>query len=165
MAHPAAEKGSAGVTAPVPATSADAGSAASSAPLHQVATTHARRPVRLLLVVVAGALLGGALLWMARSRPGADEIPALQFQIPMPDAVGSRPAISPDGTKVAFASEGKLWVRRLDRLEPRIVAGADGARSPFWSPEGLWIGFKADGALWKIRSEGGTRQFVSDKAW
>jgi eukaryotic-like serine/threonine-protein kinase len=55
-------------------------------------------------------------------------------------------AVSPDGHDLAFVaadSTGKelLWVRPLDSLTARPLAGTEGAAYPFWSPDGHQIGF------------------------
>jgi Tol biopolymer transport system component len=71
-------------------------------------------------------------------------------------------ALSPDGTMLAFVarSQGKhrLWLRRLDRLEGRVLPEADGAYYPFWSPDSRWIGFFAGEQLKKIAVTGGVAQ-------
>ena len=54
-------------------------------------------------------------------------------------------AVSPDGRKLAFtaALDGKLmlWVRALDSLDAKPLAGTDNATYPFWSPDSRSIGF------------------------
>jgi len=69
-------------------------------------------------------------------------------------------ALSPDGLRVAYVAstpEGKplLWVRPIDSLQARPLAGTEGAGYPFWSPDGRFIGFFADGKLKKIEASGG----------
>ena len=70
-------------------------------------------------------------------------------------------AVSPDGRYLAFVasdSNGKdaLWVRSLDSLTARSLAGTEGAAFPFWSPDSRWIGFIANRAtLKKIEVTGG----------
>jgi Tol biopolymer transport system component len=53
-------------------------------------------------------------------------------------------AVSPDGRKLAFTAawNGRviLWVRALDSLEAKPLAGTDNADWPFWSPDSLSIG-------------------------
>lgn len=69
-------------------------------------------------------------------------------------------AISPDGRQIAFVAvsaegEALLWVRALDAIEARQLAGTQGATSPFWSPDNRSLGFFAGGKLKKIDIAGG----------
>jgi Tol biopolymer transport system component len=69
-------------------------------------------------------------------------------------------AVSPDGRQLAFialnaAGTAFLWVRALDSLAARALAGTDGASAPFWSPNGQFVGFFAGGKLRKIDVSGG----------
>jgi dipeptidyl aminopeptidase/acylaminoacyl peptidase len=52
-------------------------------------------------------------------------------------------------------------VRSLDAAEPRLLAGTDGAQSPFWSPDGRDLGFFADGQLKRISLSGGSSQALA----
>ncbi len=72
-------------------------------------------------------------------------------------------AISPNGKMLVFqaTSEGKssLWLRSLDAVTARPLAGTDGASQPFWSPDSLSVGFTgADGELKRIDLGSGTVQ-------
>jgi Tol biopolymer transport system component len=55
--------------------------------------------------------------------------------------------ISPDGTTLAFVGRTvgtdapRLYVRRLDQLQARALAGTESASNPFFSPDGQWLGF------------------------
>ena len=77
------------------------------------------------------------------------------------DAYGrynGRAAISPNGRHIAYVAGGeetKLWVRDLDREEPRELAGTEDAVRPFWSPDSQFIGFGANRELKKISAQGG----------
>ena len=78
-----------------------------------------------------------------------------RFEIPTPptsDPVSF--ALSADGRQLAFVAtaEGapRLWVRPLDQVTARPLAGTEGARYPFWRPDGRAIGFFADGKLKRI---------------
>jgi Tol biopolymer transport system component len=75
-------------------------------------------------------------------------------------------AISPDGRRVALRGlcEGKvlLWVRDLESVAARSLAGTEEASSPFWSPDSRFIGFFAGGKLKKIEATGGPAQTLCD---
>ena len=50
-------------------------------------------------------------------------------------------AVSPDGSHLAFVAADLtakeiLWIRPLDSLSARPLAGTEGAAYPFWSPDG-----------------------------
>lgn len=83
------------------------------------------------------------------------------------DAPTGGPALSPDGTLLAFAakdSSGKtmLWVRRLASLSAQPLQGTEGASLPFWSPDSRSVGFFVPGKLEKIDISGGPPQIVCD---
>ena len=73
---------------------------------------------------------------------------------------------SPDGSRLAYIASGgkstKLYVRDLDRVEARPIAGTDDAITPFFSPDGQWIGFFADGKLKKVAVAGGPVLTLAD---
>jgi Tol biopolymer transport system component len=70
------------------------------------------------------------------------------------------PAISPDGTRIAFVAsrEGRtsLWVRALANLEATELPGTEGGYFPFWSPDGRALGFFANSKLFRIDANGGS---------
>jgi len=77
-------------------------------------------------------------------------------------------AISPDGRRLVFSAsnEGKsqLWVRPLDSLAAKPLAGTDGANFPFWSPDSASVGFFADSKLKRIDIVGGAPQVLANAA-
>ena len=87
------------------------------------------------------------------------------------------PALSPDGSAVAFASDRsgsfEIYVVSLARGSQEIAITSDGQNNiqPEWSPDGRWIASYSSngGGLWVVPSTGGTpRQLVesgSNPAW
>ena len=121
-----------------------------------------------VLAIVAAAVVS-ALLWQ-RSAPRQEA--ASQFLILAPENTAFASdaqtlAVSPDGRAVVFAAAGgaepaRLWVRPLESLAARTLAGTDGARMPFWSPDSKSIGFFADGKLKRVSAQGGPVQALAD---
>jgi serine/threonine-protein kinase len=72
--------------------------------------------------------------------------------------------ISPDGSRIAYVSEGQLYVRALDQFEGAAIAGTQGAGSPFFAPDGRWIGFHADGKLQRVSLSGGAPLTITNAA-
>jgi hypothetical protein len=82
----------------------------------------------------------------------------------------AHPVISPDGQQIAYIAEGsvkqtdqptgaapvrRLWIRDLNREEPREIAGTKGAHAmPFWSPNSALVGFAVKNQLWKAPARG-----------
>ena len=75
-------------------------------------------------------------------------------------------AVSPDGRKLAFTVflNGKLmvWVRALDSLEAKPLAGTEFASNPFWSPDNRSIGFFTPSKLKTVDIAGGPTRDVAD---
>ena len=59
-------------------------------------------------------------------------------------------AISPDGTRIAYAADGRLYLRPLPSLEATAIAGTEGAINPMFSPDGEELAFWADSTLKRI---------------
>src|SRR5262249_46343980 len=99
------------------------------------------------LIALVG--LGATYFWKQESEPAAVIFPVL----PPADTIfsGQAPAISPDGTRIAFlattGSAVRVWIRSLDNKNARPLPGTEGARAAFWSYDGKSIAFEAGGKL------------------
>ncbi|RPI27895.1 MAG: hypothetical protein EHM61_06910 [Acidobacteria bacterium] len=80
-------------------------------------------------------------------------------------------ALSGDGRFVVYSAikenptprdQPCLYLRRLDQLEGKPIAGTEGGSSPFLSPDDRWIGFWADGKLKKVSVDGGVALGLCD---
>jgi Tol biopolymer transport system component len=110
----------------------------------------------LAVAFLLAAIFGGASYWRLKSAPPR----TLIAQIAPPENrrfgsigyTGAWPAISPDGQAIAFPAvddggQTMLWLRSLDSVSARPLAGTEGASEPFWSPDSRALGFFADGKL------------------
>jgi Tol biopolymer transport system component len=151
------------------------GQAAVSAPRDRVAAAAAgwrrriRDPLVLGLVLVAAAsLVSVAALIPTVLTARRSMLPAprarLTLDLPAdarfnPSGLGSSMAFSPDGSTLAYvggAPVPRLYLRRLDDLKPRLLAGTEGAQNPQFSADGQWIGFVTDFVLRAVPAGGGT---------
>ena len=140
--------------------------------------THARTPSRrdrapaVLATITALSLLAAAWGWL-RPRPPPVPPPVYRFNVTLPlDAtwVGdffSNPALSPDGTLLAYSGRDstdrrRLYLRAMDRLDPVPVAGSENATNAFFSPDGRQVGFALDTRIVRAPVAGGTPETVCD---
>jgi eukaryotic-like serine/threonine-protein kinase len=114
-----------------------------------------------LVALGIGALLGRAALPKdATPRVVRSTIlPPPNTEFHFLDANSGPPAVSPDGTRIAFAARNLddqflLWVRRLDSLDAFPIPGSSGAAFPFWSPDGKSLGFFAQAKLKVVEASG-----------
>jgi|KBSSwiStaDraftv2_1062776.scaffolds.fasta_scaffold25587_4 Tol biopolymer transport system component len=122
---------------------------------------------------VIAVLLALGLGWLltSGSRTKPVTAPALRFSVMLPPGVvlsdsdiESHSAISPDGRWLVFVGSSgereRLYLRAIDSLEARPLAGTEGAITPFWSPDSRQIGFFADGKIQRIAAAGGPPQII-----
>ena len=74
---------------------------------------------------------------------------------------GADVVLSPDGSRIAFSSGQRLFIRQLDSAQARELTGTEGAYAPFFSPDGRWIAFFSGAELKKVSVDGGAPIVVS----
>ena len=123
------------------------------------AATAAVRPGWIVVVAVLVAALGLALWAPWRARKPADR-PLMRLDLDLgPDRTvragfGPDMVLSPDGARLAWLSQNRLFTRRLDQPMATELTGTEGASGPFFSPDGQWIAFAAGGKLKKVSVTG-----------
>ncbi len=125
-----------------------------------------RWPV-LIPSLAAGVLaVALAVLMFRPDTPGGT---AISFYVPPPpdgvmgltdsSVMTAQFAVSPDGRTLVFVGttdrKRRIWIRQLDSIDARPMAGTEGASHPFWSPDGKDIGFFADEWLKRMPVAGG----------
>jgi Tol biopolymer transport system component len=142
-------------------------SAGSSAVLPASTSKASRARIALAGAVIGAALVAAAWAWWALRRDlGAPEPTLRKFSIEAgtnllvtQDGL-SGPVLSPDGKRIAFVHQDRIWVRDLASLEPRALPGTELGERPFWSPGSDWVGYfmgasNRGGVLWKVPVEEG----------
>jgi serine/threonine protein kinase len=130
-----------------------------------------------IVTAVAALALFGLTLFVAGyfSHP-TPPVQTIRASLPPPSnaaftvssSVAGSMAISPDGRLLAFTAVAKgnvsqLWVRSLDTLVSRPLAGTESAFAPFWSPDSRWIAFfSTDQKLKKVEAAGGLVETLCD---
>jgi len=138
-----------------------------------------------LVAALALAVAGAALLRVrAPAKPSQHSV---RFALPPPSGrafistvEAMSLAVSPDGSRIAFVATGSplagpgvaaaaeagggrgIWVRDLAALEPRPIAGTEGASSVFWSPDGRSLGFFTADKLKRIDLASGSPVPICD---
>jgi len=125
------------------------------------------RTAWILAAVFLAAAVILAIPYLFHQAP--KESGSIRFDIQPPEKAtfGDLSAISPDGRLLAFIAKdayGKasLWIRPLDSVTPKALAGTDGAEFPFWSPDSRFIGFFSENKLKRIDVSGGRPQSICD---
>jgi serine/threonine-protein kinase len=126
------------------------------------------RPLwRRIIPGLAAAMLVGTISGIAgwTIKPSAPPPVVVRFPFTLPDGqqitslfYGAL-AISPDGTQMAYAANGRLYLRSMSELETRPIAGTDPPGrdlNPAFSPDGQSIVFFSDRTLKKIGVNGRT---------
>jgi serine/threonine-protein kinase len=117
--------------------------------------------------IVAAALGVGALIaaagWWWATHPLTTLQPLVRLDVDLGQSAtfttsgnaGADVVLSPDGTRIAFVSQGRLFTRRLDQPMSTQLPDTEAAFAPFFSPDGKWVAFFSQGRLKKISVDGG----------
>ncbi|HYV99456.1 MAG TPA: protein kinase [Gemmatimonadaceae bacterium] len=104
-------------------------------------------------LLAAATLVFAAIAAWGWTRSPAMTAPTIAYRarIPLPienglgNDFGSQIAISPDGSKLVYATaeDGtpKLWMLNRNELAPKIIPGTEQAHQPFFSPDGSKVAF------------------------
>jgi Tol biopolymer transport system component len=98
--------------------------------------------------------------WWRSTRPVERALARLDVDLGPDVSLGSLrgtdTVLSPDGTRIVYVSQGRLFTRRLDQPNATELAATQGAYAPFFSPDRQWVAFFTLGKLQKISVEGGS---------
>jgi serine/threonine protein kinase/Tol biopolymer transport system component len=118
----------------------------------------------MIIAAILTLCLVGLAAFVAFRRTRNDPLPVVRFDVAPSNKTGLSliryPAVtmSPDGSMLAFLanSDGvtRLYVRRLDDNDVKMIAGTEGALDASFSADGQWIAFVADFTLKKVPLNG-----------
>ena len=126
---------------------------------------------RVAWAVAATAMLIALFVYLPDFGQTPTPGPSLEVTILPPEGsffrtvggLAATPQISPDGSSVLFRSQGGLWVRRLDSLEPLLLGGTQASSSSsFWSPDSQYVAFTSGGQLMKVRVPDGAPESIAE---
>src|SRR6267143_1047092 len=138
-----------------------ASSAAAVVPAHAAM----QRPLPWAVIVIFVGIAGFVLWRWWPAGPAPRVVTRFTISLPPADQFSMARgglAISPDGRYLVYSATAsktgtrQLYLRPMDRNEPALIPGPDGAVGPFFSPDGEWIAFTAGGQLKKAPLHGGT---------
>jgi Tol biopolymer transport system component len=123
----------------------------------------------IVAAVASVAAIASMAMLATRKPPAAPQAAFSRFSVASPenvnllaDGVSSR--ISPDGRNLAFAASAagtvSLWVRPMDSLVARPLAGTEDGAIPFWSFDGRYLTYFGNGKLMKIAIAGGSPEAI-----
>jgi serine/threonine-protein kinase len=137
---------------------------ASSAAAGQIAPKPSRSTLAAAAVglTIVAAMLGGVVAWNAGPR-AVPSVPS-RFVVALGEGrefsnLGDQViAVSPDGSRIAYAANNRLYVRSMSDLDPQPIRGTDvNPRRPMFSPDGLALAYFSieERALKRIAATGG----------
>ena len=108
-------------------------------------------------LIVGGAVIlaavAAALAWWL--KPSA-AVPLRRLELPSSLAASGSVAVSPDGTRLAYFADGRIFVRDLRTGTAHDVGDAPPTSDRiFWSPDSRTIGYAAQGTLRTMPADGG----------
>jgi serine/threonine-protein kinase len=105
------------------------------------------------VAALSALVVGAAALVLRSPTPPRDSV---HFSIPLPElraSAGTAPAvaISPDGTRLAYAANSRIFIRSLKELESHEVTGSrysgTGSGVPTFAPDGQSLAFFSSGGV------------------
>jgi serine/threonine protein kinase/Tol biopolymer transport system component len=127
-----------------------------------------RRKLRTILpwaatALVLGLAIAGVVVWKLKPLEPR-RVMRFTYEIPEGQQLSTglngdiSLAVSPDGSQFVYGTTEGLYLRSVDELDARLIAGTDkNSLGPFFSPDGKWVGYwsASDNQLKKLAISGG----------
>ncbi len=119
------------------------------------------------------AALASITLHALRSSPSSISPAVTRLSILLPESATfeddpySSVALSPGGDMLAYngrdsSGQRRLYLRRMDRVNPVPIPGSETAHFPVFSPDERWVGYLLNSQIVKVRIAGGTPEVVCE---
>jgi serine/threonine-protein kinase len=120
----------------------------------------------LAAAVILAAVIAGVAVWKLKP-PEPRRVMRFDYDLPenqqFSDLGYQALAVSPDGKQFVYSTFKGLYIRSVDELTAKLIAGTEGnTTNPFFSPDGKWIGYFSGGKLKKIAVNGGAPVALCD---
>ena len=116
-----------------------------------------RRATIVMASVLISAALVATLAWQLRPVP---VVSVTRLAVTLSEGqqlnASRHIAVSPDGTRIVYAANARLYLRSMSDFEATAISGASPAISPVFSPDGQSLVFWSESALKRIAISGGT---------
>ena len=118
------------------------------------------------LAITAAVAIGWWLAGQYPRKAPAGALTRFTWTLPAGTSLDSAPVVAPDGRRIAFtaldADGPRLFVRELQSLDAKSIAGTEGATLPFWSPDGRSLAYFTEGKLMKVSLPNGAPAAVTE---
>ena len=121
-------------------------------------------------LLLAGISAAAIYFWRFNGTAGPAEAAVMQLEVSLGrDAFlrsgpGPSVAISPNGERLVFVSNGRLMTRRLEHRATTALVGTEGLTTFFFSPDSQSVAFVAGGKLRRIGLDGTSIVTITDAA-
>jgi serine/threonine-protein kinase len=127
-----------------------------------------KRAVIVMGSAAAGAALLGIAVWAFRSPVPPASVTRFTYRLAEDQRFTNQGrhvlAISPDGTRMAYIANQRLYLKTMSDADARPLSGPQpgGITSPVFSPDGQWIAYWTSGTVNKAAITGGAPVKLSD---
>jgi hypothetical protein len=118
------------------------------------APVEAKKPFVWIAATAAMTAIAAVGLWGWLKPTPAEPRPITHFVTAALQGIAGNPvAVSPDGSRVAWASASleHIYLRTMDDPLARPIPGTEGGRFPIFSPDGQWLAFYAGAGPFQLK--------------